>query len=61
MTHGADCTSNSFRIGAASTASKAGCSMEQIRSMGRWSSDASNRYVRPDMGSLTQTMLRISG
>ncbi|GAU90697.1 hypothetical protein RvY_03077 [Ramazzottius varieornatus] len=46
---------------AASTASKAGCSMEQIRAMGRWSSDVSNRYVRPDMVSLTQAMLRISG
>ncbi|GAU99822.1 hypothetical protein RvY_10764 [Ramazzottius varieornatus] len=34
--------------------------MEQIRAMGRWSSDVSNRYVRPDMVSLTQTMLRIS-
>ncbi|GAU96873.1 hypothetical protein RvY_08247 [Ramazzottius varieornatus] len=53
-------TSHSFRIGAASTASKAGCSMEQIRAMGRWSSDVSNRYVRPDMVSLTQAMLRIS-
>ncbi|GAU91401.1 hypothetical protein RvY_03659 [Ramazzottius varieornatus] len=50
-----------FRIGAASTASKAGCSMEQIRAMGRWSSNVSNRYVRPDMVSSTQTMLRISG
>ncbi|GAV08479.1 hypothetical protein RvY_18162 [Ramazzottius varieornatus] len=54
-------TSHSFRIGAAATASKAGCSMEQIRAMGRWSSDVSNRYVRPDMVSLTQTMPRISG
>ncbi|GAU90459.1 hypothetical protein RvY_02870 [Ramazzottius varieornatus] len=53
-------TSHSSRIGAASTASKAGCSMEQIRAMGRWSSDVSNRYVRPDMVSLTQTMQRIS-
>ena len=53
---GPDFTSHSFRIGAASTASRAGCSSEQIRVMGRWRSNVSNRYVRPDYLHLPKLM-----
>ena len=49
-------TSHSFRIGAATTASHAGFTNEQIRVMGRWRSDVSNRYVRPDFIKMNYTM-----
>ena len=55
-------TSHSLRSGAATTASSAGCTSEQIRVMGRWKSDVSNRYVRPDyinMGKLMSNMARL--
>ena len=37
---------HSFRIGGASAALSAGASDALIRIMGRWSSDAYNRYIR---------------
>ena len=40
-------TSHSFRIGAATWASKQGYAAEQIRLMGRWKSDAFLKYIRP--------------
>ena len=39
-------TSHSFRIGAASWAVAHGHSVEQVKAMGRWRSDAVNKYVR---------------
>lgn len=58
---GPDYTSHSFRIGAASAASKAGCSNEQIRVMGRWRSNVANRYVRPDYIEMGRAMTKMSG
>ena len=39
-------TSHSFRIGAASWAVAHGHSIEQVKQMGRWRSDAVLKYVR---------------
>lgn len=39
-------TPHSFRIGAATYAAGAGASSEQLRSMGRWSSSAFQKYIR---------------
>ena len=41
--------SHSFRIGAATSAAMAGCTAEEIKKMGRWSSDVHKRYVRTNM------------
>ncbi len=40
-------TSHSFRIGRATLGLEQGLSMEQIRLMGRWSSDAFRKYLKP--------------
>ena len=39
---------HSFRIGAATTASKLGHSVETIKQAGRWSSDAYRLYIKPN-------------
>jgi hypothetical protein len=41
---------HSFRIGAATSASMLGMSKEEIKTMGRWSSECWNVYIRPDLG-----------
>ena len=56
---GSGFTSHSFRIGAASSASKAGCSNEQIRVMGRWRSNVAHRYVRPDSIEIRHPMRKV--
>ena len=38
---------HSFRIGAATSAESAGLTESQIKSMGRWKSDAYRRYIKP--------------
>ena len=40
-------SSHSFRIGAASTAAQSSVSIDDIRAMGRWRSNAVLRYIRP--------------
>ena len=42
-------TSHSFRIGGATAAAMRGYSNEQIKIMGRWSSDSFRRYIRVEM------------
>lgn len=42
-------SSHSFRIGAATAAAIGGISMEVIKGMGRWKSEAVNSYIRPHM------------
>ena len=44
--------SHSFRIGAASYAMETGKSDTQIRSLGRWKSNAFLKYLRPEINSL---------
>ncbi len=44
--------SHSFRIGAATTAQLLGHTSQEIKSMGRWRSDAFSRYIRIPMLSL---------
>lgn len=39
-------SSHSFRIGAATTAAQKGLSQQQIQTLGRWSSEAFNTYIR---------------
>ena len=40
-------SSHSFRIGAATSASLAGISIEEIKNLGRWRSDCVEGYIRP--------------
>ncbi len=43
----AQLTSHSFRIGRATLGLEQGLSIEQIRLMGRWRSDAFRKYLKP--------------
>ena len=54
-------TSHSLRSGAATAASNAGCTTEQIRVMGRWKNDVSNRYVRLDFFKMSNIMNNMGG
>lgn len=48
---------HSFRIGAATTAAMVGCTTEQIKEAGRWTSDAYKRYVRNENIHLVPNLL----
>jgi len=43
---------HSFRIGAATSAESAGLTESQIKSMGRWKSDAYRHYIKPSSSQL---------
>ncbi|XP_075202254.1 uncharacterized protein LOC142304102 [Anomaloglossus baeobatrachus] len=44
-----DFGTHSFRIGAATEASRAGLSIGKVKQIGRWKSDCVNSYVRPEL------------
>ena len=47
MRHAAHYSLHSFRIAGATALLAAGCSIEQIKAMGRWASDIAEIYARP--------------
>ena len=51
---------HSFRIGGATAAFKAGLSPDVIKKLGRWKSDAYQKYIRHPRGHLDQALVAIA-